>query len=944
MLVLTIIIDKNQLQKAVRLNRMEQKKNNNMKTKILFGGLLTVLLGTGLLFYSSASQAKPIIKWIPSSVNSSIKAGQSTTTTVTFTPKKNIRGPIDVRVVPELEPFVSTNPTTFNGLTKGKQETVDITVFSSIDDELGEYKGTIQLIQKKKYRKERKEKHEKAEKDEENDEEEKNHKRKTLTKPLRVKIDIKERKLVTDPEGGVYPVNEIVMTLKEGTTIADAEELAELVNGVVINSFVTTNYYLLEVPTTSIEELEVVMDVLESDPRVDFTVTNDLYYPLNVNYDLDNLRLSDESLVLAYDSVNIQQAWNQVDSLLKVPPKEVGIGIIDTGIDASHPEFGGVSLSRFSVKTDLGAGSSACSSSIKSHGTEVAGIMGANNLSALSMLLPESPQMNGIVSGVPGVKYTLGSYLLGDITQIKENIETAIRDGSQIINMSLSYVGCDGLDEDIESQRCLKEENICLKGSSFNKHKKIFEDIFDAHPNIIFIAAAGNNYMIPATFNLPGGGVYRPNLITVAATKLDEEATWADFSNIGYTIDIAAPGVGIYAPTSKNGYTKNFRGTSGSAPIVSGIVALLKSIDTEGKLKPKDIKNILMTTATPSCVPGEIKGCRINALKAVEYILKAGSIEIKRIDRNGEVLQNTIPTTAQLDDSKEKAGNPAFFSDLLVSENPHIAKASDLPEYIEKVAMCNDPGCTLLPSEVEYQPIPEGDCDGTFCTVSVDVLDGQLTRVVFLYDECAVGYIKDENGASCIPDEDPQPGFIVLDQINDDNHNDITFGPTICSPDHVLQTLAQTFTVGIDGKLAQLDLALARYETTVVDGFVVSLYPISGLLPDMSNPPLFTQNYEADILPLWDKTGFNNSFTSFDVSGENIQVTSGDILSIVVSRQTGDCNMDNWILWSGVGGGTVGDFYSAGTLLFNKGSGFVSVNGGDAVFRTYVTTPPPVLQ
>jgi murein DD-endopeptidase MepM/ murein hydrolase activator NlpD len=137
-----------------------------------------------------------------------------------------------------------------------------------------------------------------------------------------------------------------------------------------------------------------------------------------------------------------------------------------------------------------------------------------------------------------------------------------------------------------------------------------------------------------------------------------------------------------------------------------------------------------------------------------------GTVEVKRINRNAEKLVS-INTIAAIDTGINKSTNPAFFQRILVEGNPYTVGATDLPEYIEKVAMCNDPGCTLLPSEVEYQPIPEGGCDGTFCTVSVDVLDGQLTRVVFLYDECADGYIKDENGIGCILNEPPPPKTLI---------------------------------------------------------------------------------------------------------------------------------------------------------------------------------------
>jgi hypothetical protein len=123
-----------------------------------------------------------------------------------------------------------------------------------------------------------------------------------------------------------------------------------------------------------------------------------------------------------------------------------------------------------------------------------------------------------------------------------------------------------------------------------------------------------------------------------------------------------------------------------------------------------------------------------------------GTIEVKRVDGTGATLPSTIPTTAAIDTGVEKSDNPAFFAGLLVSGNPYTVGATDRPEYLETVATCSAPGCTLLPGEVTYIP---ADCDGIFCSIDVNVLDGGLTRVVFLYDQCAPGYEK--SGTACVP-------------------------------------------------------------------------------------------------------------------------------------------------------------------------------------------------
>jgi len=94
--------------------------------------------------------------------------------------------------------------------------------------------------------------------------------------------------------------------------------------------------------------------------------------------------------------------------------------------------------------------------------------------------------------------------------------------------------------------------------------------------NMLFVAAAGNansnSPMYPAGYDLP-------NIISVAAT--DQSDAKASFSNYGADwVDLGAPGVGILSTTPSNTYSVK-DGTSMAAPHVSGVAALAWSMNPQ---------------------------------------------------------------------------------------------------------------------------------------------------------------------------------------------------------------------------------------------------------------------------------------------------------------------------------------------------------------------------
>ncbi len=217
-----------------------------------------------------------------------------------------------------------------------------------------------------------------------------------------------------------------------------------------------------------------------------------------------------------------------------------------------------------------------------SHGTHVAGILGASS-------------DNGM--GVAGVSW-------------------------RCTIVPLKFLGADGTGDTsgaIGALDYIVAHNIPLSNNSWggSPYSQAMFDAIEATQSIghLFIAAAGNEAenndttpKYPANYNLP-------NIITVAAT--DSTDGLADFTNVGFfTVDLAAPGVGIYNTVISPDY--GFKsGTSMAAPHVTGAAALLMGYAPA--LSSDEVRDRLIGTVRPvaKLEPWLISGGVLNAAAAL---------------------------------------------------------------------------------------------------------------------------------------------------------------------------------------------------------------------------------------------------------------------------------------------------------------------------------------
>ncbi|MEO7243540.1 MAG: S8 family serine peptidase, partial [Rubrivivax sp.] len=252
--------------------------------------------------------------------------------------------------------------------------------------------------------------------------------------------------------------------------------------------------------------------------------------------------------------LKLAEAWTQTTGAATTT-----VAIIDSGIDFTHPDLmhnewtntaereNGRDDDHDGFVDDLhGWDWVADSATIKDeqgHGTAIAGLVAAegNNGVGISGVMWQASLMSLRVLDNTGT---------GDVAAAVEAIDYAAAHGAQVINLSW---GTDG-------------ESLALKDAIARA----------AGRGVVVVCSAGNNGRdidaapyYPASYELP-------NLIAVAATDgFDQLTSWSNWGAVHVTI--GAPGVDLLTTKLGGGY-QMVTGTSGAAPLVSGIAGLVKTI------------------------------------------------------------------------------------------------------------------------------------------------------------------------------------------------------------------------------------------------------------------------------------------------------------------------------------------------------------------------------
>jgi len=221
------------------------------------------------------------------------------------------------------------------------------------------------------------------------------------------------------------------------------------------------------------------------------------------------------------------------------------VAVIDSGVDASHPELAGAVVQSYDALETPAAP--------HKHGTAIAGLIAAHG-----KLLGSAPraQILAIRAFDPA-----GTGAEGNTFSILKSLDWAAANGARVINMSFAGPADPAVRRSLAAAR--------KKG-------------------IVLVAAAGN----AGAKSPPLYPAADANVIAVSATDADDRLF--EQSNRGRHIAITAPGAQLLVAITDGGYEVS-SGTSYSAAVVSGIVALM--LERRGDLTPSQVRRILQATA-----------------------------------------------------------------------------------------------------------------------------------------------------------------------------------------------------------------------------------------------------------------------------------------------------------------------------------------------------------
>ena len=295
----------------------------------------------------------------------------------------------------------------------------------------------------------------------------------------------------------------------------------------------------------------------------------------------------------AWRTAQVDRAWDVAGG-----SPDVIVAVVDTGIDRGHPDLAGALLPGARFTSTLSSACRASDDDDNSHGTHIAGIIGANGNNGIGI--------SGVAFGVRIMPIkALDCVGTGSTSDVAQGIVWATDHGARIVNVSSGTIS----------------DNITLR----------LAVRYAIDHGVLVVAAAGNCGAGGGTcisLNIAEYPAALPGVMAVAATTRDDAI--ASYSTRGAQIAIAAPGDRIVNTTprystylSARGLSSEYAslsGTSQASAFVAGVAALVLSGDKQ--LSAAAVATRIVATADDLGAPGRddaFGAGRVNALRATSH-------------------------------------------------------------------------------------------------------------------------------------------------------------------------------------------------------------------------------------------------------------------------------------------------------------------------------------
>ncbi len=576
--------------------------------------------------------------------------------------------------------------------------------------------------------------------------------------------------VVQTEKWGAVPANQVIVVFYDEVDKATARQRIEQSGAVIVGELDFINLYQVETTDQTEAQLTATLEAFAALEGVELVFPNVEVYGKNVEgiacTPLKDPVFEDPNNAAHYNTIGMENAWRIIKGS-GVKLNKVSVGVLDDSIYTGSDEFAGKAKvtgdkTEAPEKNDSGQ----IIYGGLSHGTMVTHVIGADSENSgmvgvagvlednlnidvknlfdgkkgLTLSTPDADDITQAVTTEDGVQYT---YTVKALVYLQEQV----KNGAKVINCSYGPKEPDDDHEFISKA-----------------YEKFFKKIQETNPDVVFVAAAGNEGKADKSKGALNGknyfpaGLKLPNIITVGAIENDgKRASFSNFATDDAEVTLSAPGVEMLLGVDVDGKPIKASGTSFAAPQVTAAIALIQSINPE--LSASAIKNILVESAMGSVTVNDKttpipEGMGAGVLRVDVAVLK--TINDMRAAKGeapytfNDLFNNTFVSlraaggplnyvvTASIP-SAQGGGTDVF---LDVSGGQHFIKGSstqrvsaggevtwditlDKEEVFVRVTRLDNGGCAYMMLKPEAGPIQLQEMAGTFTGTAVlqDVMD-----------------------------------------------------------------------------------------------------------------------------------------------------------------------------------------------------------------------------